>query len=205
MTPGPHDGDAIAASLAAVDAFAPVFDRHYGPIWRFVARRVGADLADDVTATVFEAAFTGRHRFDTARADAAPWLYGIATNVVRRHHRSEQRRLRAIGRLDRRSEAASGCTDDLDDLVDLARAVARLGRHEREALLLHAWADLSYDEVAMALDVPVGTVRSRISRARARLRVSAVPAESAVPTESAESAQSTQSVTPFPVPLEETS
>ena len=154
--------------------FTAIFERHFDAIYSYAARRLGRELADDVSAAVFIEAFAGRTRFDLSQPDARPWLYGIATNLIRRHHRSESRRLKAYAR-------AAGTTApdalDLDGRVDaaaagpqLAAALQALAAPDRDALLLFAWADLSYEAIAIATDVPVGTVRSRIHRARARLR-----------------------------------
>jgi RNA polymerase sigma-70 factor (ECF subfamily) len=169
-----HDGDDIGASLADPERFAVVFHRHFGAVHGFVARRLGRELADDLAGSVFVEAFAARERYDAERPDARPWLYGIATNLVRRHRRKEERGLRAYAR------AAAGDAAAADDPHDrlsaggeaprLAAALAALRPSDRDALLLFVWADLSYDEVAIALRIPAGTVRSRIHRARRVLR-----------------------------------
>ena len=160
------DAEAIGASLADPEAFALLFDRHFDAIHGYVQRRVGPSLADEIAAETFSRAFDRRRRYDTARESARPWLLGIAANLLRRHWRSERRRLDAYARSGAREDSElSGAL-----AVELATAVKALPRREREPLLLLAWADLSYDEIAHALDIPVGTVRSRISRARAKLR-----------------------------------
>jgi RNA polymerase sigma factor (sigma-70 family) len=171
---GAHDGDAVRASLAEPERFSALFERHFDAIYDFVARRLGRTAADDVAGTVFVEAFAVRHRFETDRADARPWLYGIATNLVRRHRRTEERRLRAYARAGGSSRVI---TDDHDDRLvagaeapRLATALAALRAGDRDALLLYVWADLTYDEVADALAVPIGTVRSRIHRARRTMR-----------------------------------
>ncbi|MFN2469433.1 MAG: RNA polymerase sigma factor [Gaiellaceae bacterium] len=89
------DGEAIAASVRDPAAFVPVFDRHFGAIRRYLARRLGSDLGGELAAETFTRAFDARGRYDTSRADALPWLYGIAANLVRRHLRAEERRLHA--------------------------------------------------------------------------------------------------------------
>ena len=179
------DGELIRASTADPSAFATIFDRHAVSIRRFLARRVEPAEADGLVGEVFRIAFERRATFDPDRASARPWLYGIAGNVVARHRRSEHRRLQAMARL-----AARGATDDPDridertaDTIDAADAWTRLvdvigdlPTEERETLLLYAWEELTYADIAAALDVPVGTVRSRLHRARARLRA-AHPAE----------------------------
>jgi RNA polymerase sigma-70 factor (ECF subfamily) len=169
------DGALIAASLTDAARFGALFDRHFGEIHRFVARRVGAALADEIAAETFVVAFRLRGRYDPRAADARPWLFGIATNLTRRHWRSERRRLRAYAR----TGVDPVCDDvmDVDGRVDaaaaaprLAAALGSLSTREREVLLLFAWAELSYDEIAAALAIPSGTVRSRLSRARSHVR-----------------------------------
>jgi len=170
------DEGIIAASLTDPALFGLIFDRHYDAIHRYLARRGGWPLAEDLAMSVFLKAFESRRRFRPSAGDARPWLYGIATNVLRRHARTEVRRLRAYGRATR-PDVVHGDEAAMAERVDAQRAapligeaLARLPQAERSALLLVAWADLSYEEVAVALDVPIGTVRSRLHRARGRLR-----------------------------------
>jgi RNA polymerase sigma-70 factor, ECF subfamily len=152
--------------LADPEVFAVLFDRHFDAIHGYAQHRVGPDLADEIAAETFTRAFDRRRRFDTTRADARPWLLGIAANLLRRHWRSERRRLDAYSRSTQRGDAElSGPI-----AAELAEALKALPRREREPLLLFAWADLTYEEIAVALGLPLGTVRSRISRARGRLR-----------------------------------
>ena len=132
--------------------------------------------ADEVAAETFLQAFAARERFDCSRPDARPWLFGIATNLLRRHRRAEERRLRAFARAATRPEDMSAF-DGVDERLDataaagaLATSLASLGPGERDVLLLYAWADLSYEEIADALAIPVGTVRSRLHRARGVMR-----------------------------------
>jgi RNA polymerase sigma factor (sigma-70 family) len=169
------DSDAISASVTAPAEFAVVFDRHYDAIHAYLQRRVGPDLADELSAQSFLVAIDNRARYDTSRADARPWLFGIATNLLRRHHRHELCELRAYARsgVDPVLDAFDGIEERLDASSlgrELAEILARLPADELNALLLYAWADLSYAEVGEALGVPVGTVRSRLSRVRARIR-----------------------------------
>ncbi|MBB6554291.1 RNA polymerase sigma factor [Nonomuraea rubra] len=169
------DSTLIARSIGAPESFAALFDRHADEIHRYAARRLGAELADDVTGEVFLAAFRGRARYDTSWPDARPWLYGIATKVVSQHRRAERRRTAATARM---SVERPGTFDDRSaDRVTaeqlqprLARALTRLSAAERDLLLLVAWADLTYEEAALALGVPVGTVRSRLHRLRVKVR-----------------------------------
>jgi RNA polymerase sigma-70 factor (ECF subfamily) len=169
------DAALIVASLEDGERFGEIFDRHFAEIDRYLARRVGFALADEIAAEVFVIAFRSRGRYDRSAADARPWLFGIAANLARRYWRTERRRLRAYARTG--IDPLREDTGDVDRRVDalaagpaLAAALAAMRPGEREALLLLAWGDLSYEEIAAALGVPVGTVRSRLSRARSRIR-----------------------------------
>jgi RNA polymerase sigma-70 factor, ECF subfamily len=86
------DGQSIGASLTDPERFAEIFHRHWDEIYRYVARRLGPEAAEDVGAETFAVAFRGRDRYDLTRADARPWLYGIATNLIGQHRRAERRR-----------------------------------------------------------------------------------------------------------------
>jgi RNA polymerase sigma factor (sigma-70 family) len=165
------DADAIIRSLSEPAAFGAVFDRHFQAVYAFAQRRVGLELAEEVAAETFARAFELRRRYDAAHALALPWLLGIASNVMRRHRRSERRRLAAYARAVVHDPPDAPPDPD----SELIREVARLPRRQREVVLLHAWADLSYEEIARALELPVGTVRSRLSRARRRLQAPPVP------------------------------
>jgi RNA polymerase sigma-70 factor (ECF subfamily) len=177
LGPGADDAEIIAISLDDPEAFGALFDRHSATIHRYLARRVGPDDADDLLAEVFVAAFGARHRYDLARPQALPWLYGIAANLSARTFRSRTRAAAAAGKLAGRDTTSPDPQDlRLDRLAaeaswpDIATALDALADGPREALLLHTWEDLSYDEISVATGVPIGTVRSRISRARATLR-----------------------------------
>jgi RNA polymerase sigma factor (sigma-70 family) len=170
------DGVIIERSVAEPECFAAVFDRHYGRIHGYVARRLGASLADDLASETFLLAFARRDRYDVAQADARPWLYGIASNLIARHHRAEQRRYRALARsgLDEVSEGhADRVAVRLDAAVraaPLAAALAEISAGDRDVLLLVAWAELTSEQAGQALGIPAGTARSRLHRARARVR-----------------------------------
>ncbi len=150
------------------DRFAALFEQHFADIHRYIARRLGTQLADDLTAQVFAEAFAGRSSYRAERGELRQWLFGIATNLIRRHHRRERASWRAYARhgADPLSIDASPRLDE----VAVARALAALPARDRDALLLMAWADLAYEDIAAVLGIPVGTVRSRINRARTRLR-----------------------------------
>jgi RNA polymerase sigma factor (sigma-70 family) len=170
------DAEIIASSEHDPRRFAPIFDRHYGAIRRYIHRRVGPDLAEDLASETFVVAFRKRAGYDPDRSDARPWLFGIAANLLRDHHRAERRQLLAYARIDidppigSPFDAADARVDAVNAGPVLARALATLRPEHRETLLLHAWAGLSYEEIADALHLPIGTVRSRISRSRLRLR-----------------------------------
>jgi RNA polymerase sigma-70 factor (ECF subfamily) len=163
------------AAVVARPAFAELFDEHFDAIHGYLRGRVG-EAAEELAAETFARALAGYERFDPARGDARPWLFGIATNVVHGHRRAERRRLRAYAREAGRA-GPPPAPPDVPARLDAAaqarvagRAIARLPAGERDVLLLVAWADLTYEEVAGALGVPVGTVRSRLHRARLAVR-----------------------------------
>lgn len=183
---GPTDAELIARSVRDPACFAEVFDRHYDTIYRYAAARLGVDDGQEVAAQTFLVALERVDRYDGSRPDARPWLFGIATNLVRRHHRSQGRAVRAHARL--RGHLATlprvdeGARVDLQqDVRPVMEAVDRLPRMDRDVLLLFAWAELSYDEIAEALLVPVGTVRSRLHRARLHLRTLLAVTDGEVP------------------------
>jgi RNA polymerase sigma-70 factor (ECF subfamily) len=170
----PSDAEAIAASVDDPSAFDLVFDRHFDVVFRYLRRRVGRHRAEELAAETFAQALASRRRFDAAYADARAWLFGIAVNLLRHHYRREERELRAFARSG--SDPLASEEPSLERLdaeaakAVVASALAQLPAIEREALLLYAWAELGYGEIAQALGIPVGTVRSRLSRARGRLR-----------------------------------
>ncbi|WP_033441579.1 RNA polymerase sigma factor [Saccharothrix sp. NRRL B-16314] len=172
----PTDAEIIDRSRHEPDAFAAIFDRHAPHIQRYLARRLGTQVADDLVAETFLTAFDKRERYDRTRPDARPWLYGIATNLVGQHRRQEARRYQA-----RSSDHHAAAEADHADRVAaevtaqamrsmLAGALGGLSDEDRDVLLLIAWEQLSYEGVAAALEIPVGTVRSRLNRARRKVR-----------------------------------
>ncbi|ARC57809.1 ECF RNA polymerase sigma factor SigE [Frondihabitans sp. 762G35] len=176
------DRDVIRRSRENPAVFAELYDRHAKAIHRFVARRLTTQVADDLVSETFLVAFERRRTFDESREDALPWLYGIVTTLLKKHRRLEAREWRA-GLSSRTREAVD---QPGDDSLEAALVVARLrgalrgmAAGDRDALLLYAWGDLDYEGVAVALGVPVGTVRSRLNRARRTLRIAAgrFPAE----------------------------
>jgi RNA polymerase sigma factor (sigma-70 family) len=169
------DADAIRAARDSPAAFLPVFDRHYRRVHRYASRRLGPSLADDIASETFTRALAGVGRYDLSQPDAGPWLLGIATHLIAAHRRSEVRAYRLLA-----TTGVDPVQDDGDAVVHrlaaqaqgpaLGAALAALKPRDRDVLLLFALAGLSYELIADALGIPVGTVRSRLNRARAQLR-----------------------------------
>ncbi|MGB4135844.1 MAG: RNA polymerase sigma factor [Microbacterium sp.] len=170
------DSEIIAQSIAEPEAFSEIFERHVRPVGGYIRRRIGADAVDDALSETFLVAFRRRASFDGLFESALPWLLGIATRVVKSFRAAEARQWRSF-------EASAGATVDAglvhaatDDRLDaeaalraLAPRIAALSAKDRDTLLLYAWADLTYEQIAAALGVPIGTVRSRLNRVRRKL------------------------------------
>ncbi len=172
----PSDAELIDRSRRDPDCFAEIFDRHADEILRYAHARLGPDLAEDVTAETFLAAFRRRDHYDTARADARPWLYGIAIRLIGKHRRAEGRYRRMLA-----ATPAPAAADDFGDRSaervtaqqfrpQLATVLDELAARDRELLLLVAWAGLTYEEAAQALGLTVSAVRSRLHRIRVKTR-----------------------------------
>ncbi|WP_328464139.1 RNA polymerase sigma factor [Actinoplanes sp. NBC_00393] len=159
-----------------LDDFAALFDRHAPYIHRYLARRLGDQQADDLVAETFLTAFRRRATFRPEQRDARPWLYGIATHLVAQHRRDEVRRLRLHQAVPPEPDttchadqvAAHVTATALRDT--LTSALADLTDGDRDVFLLIVQEELTYEQVAAALDIPIGTVRSRLHRARTTLR-----------------------------------
>jgi RNA polymerase sigma factor (sigma-70 family) len=173
---GVTDAVLLEQSVKQPERFAVVFDRHNDEIYRYAVRRLGPEMAEDVVADTFLTAFRKRGTYDRERPDARPWLYGIATHAVREHRRAENRRNRALARGEARDAVESFDERSASRVTAerlqprLAAVLARLSAADRDLLLLIAWADLTYEEAAQALGVPIGTVRSRLHRIRTKVR-----------------------------------
>lgn len=170
------DAQQVALSLRDPEFFGVVFDRYFAEIYGYVARRLGRDAADDVAAETFLTAFRSRQRFDASRGTVRAWLYGIVTKHMNAYHRQEMRAYRALERAGTPG-AEEGHADRVAERVDagtagreLAGALAKLPRGDREVLLLIALGGLSHADVAAALGIPYGTVGSRRNRVRKKLR-----------------------------------
>ncbi|HUR03347.1 MAG TPA: sigma-70 family RNA polymerase sigma factor [Nonomuraea sp.] len=172
------DAELVSASLTDPEAFAELFDRYSAMLYRYVSKRLGPEPAEDIVGETFLVAFSRRRSYDPSYPDARPWLFGILTKLVSRHHRTEAARYRALQRApvdaDVESPAdrvAAGVTAQASR-PELASALAALPAKDRDVLLLIAWGDLTYGEVARALGIPIGTVRSRLNRGRRNVRAS---------------------------------
>lgn len=173
----PSDADLWSRSRAGDrDAFGTLFERHGKALYNYCFRRIGSwATAEDMLSVVFIEAWRRRDQ-DLPPDKVLPWLYGIATNVVRNQRRSERRYAAALNRVPavRPEPDFAGLSDErVDDEWQTQGALnllRQLPRREQEAFVLCAWMELSYEDAAIALQVPVGTVRSRLSRARTRLR-----------------------------------
>lgn len=166
----------IHESLSRPEAFSAIFDRHFLVIYRYLAKRAGPQIAEDVASLTFTVAFERREVFARGAESARPWLFGIANNLLHNRRRSDRRldeTAKALAALSADGETAvvdAGTRSAAFDDAQLASALATLEVSNRDVLLLYAWGELTYEEIAMALAIPVGTVRSRLSRARSQLR-----------------------------------
>ena len=173
------EDDAALMRAAQTDpaSFGTIFDRHFPTVYRFCERRIGRKIAEDLAGETFRRAFEARHSYDLSRPSALPWLYRIALNLVRDALRARAAEDRAYARLHAlvgtgwpsEDDQAARRAEARADLAVLARLLLAEPEEDVEALFLHVWDGLSYLDVATALGIPVGTVRSRLSRLRHRL------------------------------------
>jgi RNA polymerase sigma-70 factor (ECF subfamily) len=171
------DSDIFKRAEQTPQAFAEVFDRHASSVESFLRRRLGASAAEDALSETFLTAFQRRSSFDHSWESARPWLLGIAARVAARHRAAEAKHWRAIQAATYGGEfTSSGGIDEAIGRMDasstiraLAPKIAALSAKERDTLLLYAWSDLTPEEIAQALRIPMGTVRSRLHRIRKKL------------------------------------
>jgi RNA polymerase sigma factor (sigma-70 family) len=173
------DGLAERLRTGSKPAMAEIFSPHLDAIYNYCYRRSGSwSVAEDLTSSVFLEVWKSRHRAVELDGSLLPWLYGVATNVCRNHQRSQRRQARALTRL-RLADVPNGqAADDVVEQLDAegraARALERLGRlpvSDQDVFFLICWEELTYAEAAEALEIPVGTVRSRLARVRRHLRL----------------------------------
>jgi RNA polymerase sigma-70 factor (ECF subfamily) len=164
------------AAAGDTAAFGTIFERHATTVYNYCFRRTGNwAQAEELTAVVFLEAWRRRTQVQLERDEAIPWLLGVATNVLRNLRRSQRRHRAALERLPR--ERVADFAADVDARLDderqmraTLRALDKLSRSDQDVLALCVWEELTYEQAALALGIRVGTVRSRLSRARARLR-----------------------------------
>ncbi len=183
------DGDLwLRARAGDSEAFAGVFERHREPVRAYCARRSGSlDAADDLVSIVFLEAWRRRADVELIYDSVLPWLYGVAGRTVQRRTRTALRHRRLLDRLSNHAPVDPGGpagdpvfadhadqvaarVDDERHLRQVTASLSRMGRLDQEVLLLCLWQELDTASAAIALQVPVGTVKSRLSRARARLQ-----------------------------------
>ncbi len=170
------DARPVSGLHGGPEEFTAVYDLYFHDVYRYVAGRVDVQVADDLAAETFLVAFRNRKKFDPERGSVRPWLFGVATNLVRRHRRSELRHYRALARAGAEPDADShegrvvAAVSAQALKPRLAKALTKLNQGERDVLLLLALGQLSHEEIAEALGVSYGTVGSRLSRGRAKLR-----------------------------------
>jgi RNA polymerase sigma factor (sigma-70 family) len=171
----PSDAQLIVESTLDPERFEVVFARHFDAIRDYLQRRAGANVGEELAAQTFLVAFDRRGTYDRSYASARAWLFAIATNLTRHHYRDEAVRLRALARA--RAWSVEEPAVEAESRLDAERAYPRIARAlmelqagDRDVLMLFALAELSYEEIARALSIPTGTVRSRLHRARRILR-----------------------------------
>ena len=156
--------------------FAARYDEHHVAVYRYAARRLGPETAEDVVAEAFTIAWSRIASYDPQRGEFVSWLFGIVTKVIARHHRQETRQWRAFAKVG--VDDTDTFDDELANRLDadvrwphVASVLAGMSSQDRDVLLLHVWQEMPYQQVADTLGIPIGTVRSRIARARGRLAV----------------------------------
>lgn len=173
-----NDSDIIRRARERPEAFTELYDKYARMIYRYAFRRAGESAAEDVMAETFLIAFERRESYDHVWEDARPWLFGIATNLLRRHHRTEAKILKLLAKSSSRetyADSTEQIAEQLDATSVLAAGLRKLSSADRECILLYAWADLSYEGIAQATKVHIGTVRSRLNRARRVLKDAVAP------------------------------
>ncbi len=168
-----------SADRSTAEGFGELFEAHAREIYNFCFRRTADwSVAEDLTSAVFLEAWRRRAEVDLISEPVLPWLYGVAANLLRNQRRALRRYRSAIERIAPPkptpdfSEGLASRLDDEQRMRALLEHIRHLSRGEQDVLALCAWQGLSYEDAARALDVPVGTVRSRLSRARTHLAAS---------------------------------
>jgi RNA polymerase sigma factor (sigma-70 family) len=163
-----RDGDA--------ESFGALYERHARTIYNYLFRRL-ADWseAEELTSVVFLEAYRRRDEVSVAEGKVLAWLYGVATNVLRNRRRALRRHRQALSQLPPSPPSPDIAGDAVarvaaaEEMRALLRRIESLPRAQQDVVVLCLWSELSYEEAAVALGVPVGTVRSRLARARQAL------------------------------------
>lgn len=177
------DNEVIERSIREPAVFESLYSRHATSVYRYAAQRLGDHAAEDVMAETFLVAFERRSAYDVTVQNARPWLLGIATRLMRKHVRLEATAWKGVS-ADLATQIVPDFIEQAGARIDaqrlarrLKKALRRLSKADRDTLLLYAWGDLDYASIALAMQVPIGTVRSRLNRARRHLRRAAgIPA-----------------------------
>jgi RNA polymerase sigma-70 factor (ECF subfamily) len=193
------DVELWAAAVAGDgEAFGVIFDRHAEAIYNFCFRRTGDwAAAEDMTSTTFLEAWRRRSEVTFWQEETVlPWLYGVATNVVRNDRRADRRRRHLLSRV-RFEWSERDFADDVSERIGdeqrialVVAAMSQLSEAHQDVLVLCDWSGLTYEQAALALSIPRGTVQSRLTRARSALRavlgcdVAVVPTETPITFES---------------------
>ncbi|WP_433790049.1 RNA polymerase sigma factor [Actinoplanes sp. CA-252034] len=184
------DVAALLRSRTEPECFAALFERYFAALHGYASRRLDGAGGDDVAAETFLIAFRQRDRFDPARGSVRAWLYGIATNLIRARRREEAQGCLAYARAAAHPPDEPVHDERTADRVTaeaagkrIVAALAELSAGDRDALLLVVWGELSHEETAAALDIPVGTVGSRLHRARRKIRAALDDVDPSRPTE----------------------
>lgn len=162
-------------TLAPAERFEQLYVDSETKLYRYLARRVGPTLAEDLTAEAFAIAWQRFADYDPSRAAFSTWVFGIALNLLRRHSRTELTQLAMYSHTGTDPVSPSDESAIVDRLAagafwpKVAAELADMDPMDRDVLTLYAWAGMSYSAIAETLEIPVGTVRSRMSRARDRL------------------------------------
>jgi RNA polymerase sigma factor (sigma-70 family) len=182
---GPESGVTVTdrvlwdrSSAGDEQAFGQLYDRHVRAVFTFLHRRTASwTEAEDLTSAVFLQAWRRRTEVVLDRDSVLPWLLGVADYTARSAWRSKFRYRRALSTIQNLAQDEHDHADEVADRVDrderirqIRAHLRRLPRHEQEIVELCVWAGLDQQAAAIALDIPVGTVKSRLSRARQHLR-----------------------------------
>lgn len=170
---GFSDAEIIEASLRDGDRFREIFRRHHDRVYSFLARRVGRDLAADLASEVFVRAFKLRGRYDLSRPSCRPWLFSIAANLVGDRIRRKRIEHRQFLVWDPADDPFATSDERLAAWTlrrHLNDALASLRKDDRHVLLLHGVEEFTYQEIGEALGIPIGTVKSRLARARRQMK-----------------------------------